>query len=187
MAPNPLPFRIQQQECTEWCWASVVSSVAVFVNSAQQPAQCEVVDREAFSPNDPSPGCCQARNSCNGGGTNNVCNRTGSIGLALQDYGLSQNPGAHVPSPADFATITQQIDLCCVVVFELVDRVHPQVAHVMVVTGYSGTDTLSLLDPAVAGAHYSYSYSELLDPVTAEGDLSGWRLNAFYMTVPGQC
>jgi hypothetical protein len=187
MSPNPLPFTIQPQECTEWCWAAVVSSVAVFVDSAQQPAQCEVLDREAFSPNDPSPGCCQAGNRCNGSGTNKVCNRTGSIGLALEDYGLTRNPAAHVPSATDFVTITQQIDLCCVVVFELVDRVHPQVAHVVVVTGYSGTDTLSIVDPADASALYSCSYSALLNPMPVGGDLSSWRLNAFYTTVPGQC
>ena len=186
MTPNPLPFTIQQQECTEWCWASVVCSVAAFVNAQEQPDQCEVVDREAFSPNDPSPGCCQSNNRCNGSGANKPCNRTGPIGFALQDYNLTQNPDGQVPTAADFLTIKQQIDLCCVVVIELIDRVHPEVAHVMVVIGYSGEDILRIVDPAVAGARYSYSYAALLNPVPVAGDLSSWRLSAFYTTVSGQ-
>jgi len=184
--PNPLPFKIQKQECSEWCWAAVVSSIAAFANSGVQPRQCEVVDSEAFSPHDPNPGCCKASNSCSSN-PKSVCNRTCAIGTALQDYNLTQNPAGQVPTPSDFATIKQQIDLCCAVVIQLVDRANPDLAHVMVVTGYSGTDKLFVADPADGSASHTYSYSALLNPHPTGGNYSSWRLAAFFTTVPGQC
>lgn len=186
MPSNPLPFKIQKQQCSEWCWAAVVSSIAAFANSAVQPEQCEVVDSEAFSPHDPSPGCCKANSSCSNN-PNSKCNRTCAIGVALQDYNLTENPAGQVPTPNDFATIKQQIDLCCAVVIQLVDLAHPDLAHVMVVTGYSGTDKLFVADPADGSASHTYSYAELLNPHPANGNHSSWRLAAFFTTVPGQC
>lgn len=185
MPQNPLPFSIQRQVCSEWCWAAVVSSIAAFVNSTQPPKQCEVVDREAFSPHDPSPGCCDATNRCVPANSNCICNRTGSIGGALQDYTLlTNNSDGQIPSASDFTTITQQIDQSCAVVIQVVDQANPFLAHVMVVSGYSGTDTLTIADPA-DGSSTQYSYSELLNP-TASGSHSRWRLSKFFTTISAQ-
>jgi hypothetical protein len=185
MPQNPLPFTIQTQECSEWCWAAVVSSIAAFVQSAQQPQQCEVIDQEAFSPHDPSPGCCDASNGCVPKNSSCVCNRTGSIGDALQDYTLLTNSSdGQVPSASDFTTITQQIDQSSAVVLLVVDEANSLLAHVMVVFGYSGADDLMIADPA-DGSSTHYSYSELLNP-PASGGHSRWRLSKFFTTVPAQ-
>jgi Papain-like cysteine protease AvrRpt2 len=184
MPQNPLPFNIQTQECSEWCWAAVVSSIAAFVNTIQPPQQCEIVDRDAFSPHDPSPGCCDGSNRCVPKNSGCICNRTGSIGDALQDYALVTNGSAgQVPSANDFTTIAQQIDQSCTVVIQVVDQANSFLAHVMVVFGYSGTDTLMVGDPA-DGSATQYSYSELLNPPATAGH-STWRLSQFFTTVPG--
>jgi hypothetical protein len=180
MAPNPLPFRIQEQQCTEWCWAAVVSSVAEFVNSDQQPQQCEIVDREAFSPNSPSPGCCKEANRCKAGDPSGICNAKGSVGLVLQDYGLTLDPSGEVPSPGAFAAIQQEVDNGRVVVIQVVARTHPGVAHVMVITGYSGDDSIFVADPADADSHLTYSYSALLSSLPGASD---WRLSKYFTTV----
>jgi hypothetical protein len=183
---NCLPFVIQDQQCSEWCWAAVVSSVATFVNSNQQPQQCEVVDREAFSPHNPTPGCCSASNRCIPKNLNCVCNRTGPVGFALQDYELTANPDGQMPSSNTFSIIAQQIDQLCVVVIQVFDRSTPVLAHVMVVVGYSGTDTLIVADPADAGSSHTYSYSELVNPDPAAESLSRWQLSRFFTLVPRQ-
>src|ERR1039457_695430 len=184
MPQNPLPFSIQTQECSEWCWAAVVSSIAAFVQSAQQPQQCEVIDQEAFSPHDPSPGCCDTSNRCVPNNSKCPCNRTGSVGTALQDYGLTASPQGQVPSPGDFGTIPHQIDQSSVVVMQVVDRSDPNLAHVMVAYGYSGTDDLFVADPC-DGSSTHYSYSGLLNP-SATGNHSRWRLSKFFTTIPVQ-
>src|SRR5204863_1941574 len=113
---------------------------------------------------DPSPGCCAANNRCAAKNSNCICNRTGSIGDALQDYSLLTNtPGGEIPTAEDFTTITQQIDKSCVVVIQVVDQANPILAHVMLVFGYSGTDTLLVGDPA-DGSSTQYSFAELLSP-----------------------
>ena len=185
MPQNPLPFSIQAQECSEWCWAAVVSSIAAFAQSAQQPKQCEVIDQEAFSPHDPSPGCCDAGNRCVPKNSSCVCNRTGPVGDALQDYGLlTGSSQGQVPSSSDFDTITQQIDQSCAVVVQVADQSNSDLVHVMVSYGYSGTDTLIVGDPG-DGSSTQYSYSELLNPPVTGGH-SRWRLSKFFTTVPGQ-
>lgn len=185
MAPNPLPFNIQDQTCTEWCWAAVVSSIAQFVNAAAQPQQCEVVDREAFSPNLPSPGCCNAGNSCKDD-PNGACNRSGAIGPALVDYNLSDNMSGQVPTANDFSTIAQQIDLGCAVVLELSEIANPTFAHVVVAIGYSGEDDLIIADPADASSCRVQSYSAMLNPGGPSGSFAGWRISLFFTTLPGQ-
>ncbi len=185
MAQNPLPFNIQEQECSEWCWAAVVSSIAVFVNASQQPRQCEVVDNEAFSPSVPSPGCCSETNRCISKDSQCPCNTTGPIGSALADYGvITGSMDGQVPSLGDFLTITGQIAQSSVVVIQVEDKSNADLSHAMVVYGYSGTDTLKVADPA-DGSCSQYSYSELLDP-PGNGSHSRWRLSRFFTTVPPQ-
>jgi hypothetical protein len=187
MAPNPLPFLMQPQECTEWCWAAVVSSVAAFVGADQQPQQCEIVDREAFSPGNPSPGCCKQANRCTPGMTNQICNCRGNVGIVLADYNLTTDPSGQVPTGSDFASIQGQIDGCSVVVIQVVDRSNPGMEHVMVITGYSDDDTVCVADPAEADTQLTYSYSALLSPIAGPSGDSNWQLVKLFMTIPGAC
>lgn len=183
MPQNPLPFTIQTQQCSNWCWAAVVSSIATFANSPQQPQQCAVVDQEAFSPHDPSPGCCDPGNACVPKGSTCACNRTCSVESALQDYGLltGSNDG---PTTGDFAAITQQIDESSVVVLQVVDRSNSDFVHAMVAYGYSGSDNLQIADPAT-GACKGYSYQQLVSP-SGDANLSRWQLQKFFTTSPAQ-
>jgi hypothetical protein len=181
MPQNPLPFTIQTQQCSNWCWAAVVSSIAAFANASQQPQQCEVVDQEAFSPNDPSPGCCDPGNACVPKDSSCPCNRTCSVETALQDYGLLTG-STDGPSTDDFAAITQQIDQSAVVVLQVVDRSNADLVHAMVAYGYLGPDNLQIADPA-SGASKIYSYRQLLEP-SGDVNLSNWQLQKFLTTSP---
>ena len=184
MPRNPLTFSIQTQECSEWCWAAAVSSIASFVNSPQLPGQCEVVDKQCFDPVfAPSPGCCLANNRCVPKNAQCICNQTSSIGRALSAYNLlTGSAEGQIPSAGDFDTITRQIDQSCVVVIQVVDRSNPELVHVMVVFGFSGLDDLMIGDP-MDGNSSHYSYSHLI--AAPGGSPSGWQLLKFFTTVPG--
>ncbi len=184
MAPNPLPFRMQLQGCTEWCWAAVVSSVASFVNAPQQPQQCEIVDAEAFSPNNPSPGCCKPENRCTSIQSSQACNCRGNVGIVLGDYNLTNDSTGQVPAAGDFDTIAQQIDACSVVVIQVVDRTNPAIQHVLAITGYGDQDTVCVADPADPDTQFTYSYSALLSPGS---NSCNWRLLRMFTTIPGPC
>lgn len=181
MAQNPLPFRMQLQGCTEWCWAATVASVAAFVRPDQAIQQCEIVDQEAFSQSNPSPGCCKAENRCRAGQTNQACNCRGNVGIALGDFNLTNDPDGQVPDITDFSSIKQQIDASSIVVIQVVDRTNPAIQHVMAVTGYKDDDTVCVADPADPQTQFTYSYSALLG---ANPNSCNWRLLRMFMTVP---
>jgi len=163
----------------------MVSSVAVFVNAEEQPQQCEIVDQEAFSPGDPSPGCCKQENRCGAGQANQVCNCRGNVGSVLGDYNLTNDPSGRIPTADDFEAITQQIDASSVVVIQVVDSENAAIAHVMAITGYSGNDTVCVVDPADTDSLFTYSYSNLLNPMPGAPSNSNWRLVRLFTTIPG--
>lgn len=43
--PNPLPFSMQVQEQTEWCWAATAASVSAYYDVAPVLTQCEVASK----------------------------------------------------------------------------------------------------------------------------------------------
>ena len=65
-----IPFDIEQQRCTEWCWAAVVAAVCRAYGDDGSPGQCEIASL-IFGPNictrcdcvaDPFASCNQPRN-----------------------------------------------------------------------------------------------------------------------------
>lgn len=183
MPQNPLPFTIQPQQCSEWCWAAVVSSIASFVRSPQQPQQCEIVDNQCFDPVfAASPGCCNAENQCIPKDKPCLCNQTSSVGRALTKYNLlTGEPDGQDPTAGGFQAITQQIDQGSVVVLQVVDRSNSDLVHVVIAYGFSGSDDLKIADPA-DGASAHYSYTQLVSP-SADAALSGWQLQRLFTTV----
>lgn len=187
MAGHSLPFQIQTQECDEWCCAAAVSSVAAFVKADQQPRQCEIVDSAAFSPNNPSPGCCDPANRCIPGMPNQACNCRGNVGIVLSNYNLTADSLGQSPTAIDFATITQQIDACSVVVIQVVDRTNPAIEHVMVIWGYGDNGSVCVADPADTGTLFTYTYSDLVTLMPSAPNNCNWRLVRLFLTIPGLC
>jgi hypothetical protein len=164
-----------------------VSSVASFVGADPQPQQCEIVDKEAFSPSNPSPGCCQQANRCTSGQGNPICNCRGNVGIVLGDYNLTADQSGKNPTASDITTIKEAIDACSVVVIQVVDRTHPGIEHVMVITGYSDDDTVYVADPAEADTQFTYSYSALLSPMPGGPNNPNWQLVKLFTAIPGTC
>ena len=77
-----LPFEVQSQQESEWCWAAVSTSIALFYAPSGAVTQCEVVDQQL-----------NRTDCCANPGSNN-CNQTGYLDQALQYVGcLSSEKG----------------------------------------------------------------------------------------------
>ncbi len=63
---NPLNFTIEQQICSEWCWAAVASAVCKCYNDPDAPSQRDVVDIVLGAPSGSQCNCEEAPSSpCN--------------------------------------------------------------------------------------------------------------------------
>lgn len=90
-----LDFSMQAQQQTNWCWAAVSTSVALFYDPASTWTQCAVANGEL------------GRNDCCGTGASGPCNVYGFLGSSLNRVGhLASQTG----SSSTFATVRAEID-----------------------------------------------------------------------------
>ncbi|HZI58164.1 MAG TPA: papain-like cysteine protease family protein [Verrucomicrobiae bacterium] len=78
------PFKIQQQEQTQWCWAAAAASICVFYEDATAQKQCELANRFLE----------EMRNGvdCCANGSSNDCNLPFDLSDALRHLGHMQAP-----------------------------------------------------------------------------------------------
>ena len=90
-----LDFSMQHQQQTNWCWAAVSTSVALFYNPASTWTQCAVANGELN------------RNDCCGAGAAGACNVYGFLGSSLTRVGhLDHQTG----STATFAQVQTEVN-----------------------------------------------------------------------------
>lgn len=90
-----LDFSMQHQQQTNWCWAAVSTSVALFYDPASTWTQCAVANGEL------------GRTDCCGTGASGPCNVYGFLGSSLTRVGhLDHQTG----SSQTFATVRTEID-----------------------------------------------------------------------------
>jgi len=115
-----LPFVMQMQRQTYWCWAAVATSVSLFYDSASNWTQCLVANGELGRTD-----CCQS------GGANPRCNDTGIYVSSLQLVGHFDH---EVNSPVTFAEIQGEVDasrpLCAGIVWS------GGMGHFVAIVGY---------------------------------------------------
>src|SRR5580658_3141266 len=73
--PVTLPFEVQTQLESEWCWAAVSTSVALYYTPTSTVTQCAVVNQQLGRSD-----CCSNPSSSN-------CNQPGYLDQALQFVG----------------------------------------------------------------------------------------------------
>ena len=90
-----LDFAMQHQQQTNWCWAAVATSVALFYDPASTWTQCGVANGEL------------SRNDCCGAGANGPCNVYGFLDSSLTRVGhLDHMTG----SSSTFAQVQTEIN-----------------------------------------------------------------------------
>lgn len=97
---NKLPFAMQSQQQTEWCWAAVAASVAGYFGSAGPSGglwqQCDVVNSEL------------AQSTCCVNGASAACNNPWYLDRALSLVG--HLAGSPTPGAIPFANVQGEVD-----------------------------------------------------------------------------
>jgi hypothetical protein len=124
-----LPFTVQHQLQSQWCWAAVTSSVA---NYYKNPAwtQCRIVNDRL------------GQTVCCGQGSSAACNRPWYLDQALSRVGDLEN---YIASPLSLAQIRTEIDAGRPVGVRIGWRNGG--GHFVAIGGYSGQNIVDVHDP----------------------------------------
>lgn len=141
--PGALPFQIQVQQQTQWCWAAVAASVTDYFNAANGgavKAQCELASDYA------KPSDCCADPAAEG------CNEPSALETVLGDIGHLEEDVEGRMEFADIVTeiATRKSPVCCKIAWtEDLD------GHYVVIMGChdDASQDVIVLDPAEASPH----------------------------------
>lgn len=130
-----LDFAMQHQQQTNWCWAAVSTSVALFYDAASTWTQCAVANGEL------------GRSDCCGTGASGPCNVYGFLGSSLTRVGhLDHQSGAS----ATLADVQAEVDagrpLCVRTAWS------GGGAHFLAIIGYRMLDDMLAVDDPWYGA-----------------------------------
>lgn len=132
---NPLPFAMQTQQATNWCWAATAASVLAYYDGVGAPNQCSLASQYVAVPYCPPPPISD---------TGWLGNQIFSLADVLQHEG--HLAAGITPGALDFADIIQDIDNCrpvCIHVATAPD------GHFLAIIGYedNGQDEVYVCDP----------------------------------------
>jgi hypothetical protein len=141
LAWHRLDFAMQHQQQTNWCWAAVSTSVALFYDPASTWTQCLVANGEL------------GRNDCCGDGASGPCNVYGFLASSLTRVGHLDHS---VGSSSTFAQVQTEIDagrpLCARTAWS------GGGAHFLAIIGYRILDQmLAVDDPWYGKSDVSYT------------------------------
>ena len=138
-----LAFRMQHQQHTNWCWAAVATSVAVFYNPKTKWTQCGVVNRKLGMRS-----CC--------GKHGRKCNKIGHLQESLKLVGHGERPFPYIQGKVPFGRARAEIDAGRPVAVRTQWR-GSEIGHVLAIVGYhSGLEMLAVDDPTYGRSHVHY-------------------------------
>jgi hypothetical protein len=159
-----LPFRMQHQEQTQWCWAAVTASVADFYN---QPGwrQCQIVET------------CRGTSGCCTQGSSSACNQPWFLDQSLSRTGDLSD---YLARSLSWSEVQAEIEAGRPVGVRIG---WPMGGHFVAIDGYSGTGTLDIQDPWFN--HSTVSYQEFRTAYLGNGKWShSYRTRAGSGTTP---
>lgn len=138
-----LDFRMQRQMHSNWCWAAVATSVALFYNPKSKWTQCGVAERYLH------------QRHCCGKHVNGECNQTGHLQEVLPLVGHAAEP-AYVEGKIPFTRAQQEIDAGRPLGVRTLWR-DGEGAHFLAIIGYHrGLKMLTVADPIFGQSHVHY-------------------------------
>lgn len=138
-AQKALPFTMQHQSQTNWCWAAVTASIATFLKN-QGWTQCRVVNEDL------------GQSSCCGNGDSSQCNVPYFLDKALTHVG---NLASYVANPLPIARVESEIDGGRPIGVRI--GWSSGGGHFVAVTGYSGTSIVDVQDPWFGPSTHDYT------------------------------
>jgi hypothetical protein len=138
-----LDFGMQHQLHSNWCWAAVATSVALFYDPNSQWTQCGVVNRT------------KGKRGCCGKGVSRDCNSIGHLQKTLQLVGHGRRPSYH-RGKILFSRAWQEIDAGRPIGVRTQWR-GSKIGHVLAIIGYHrGLELLTVADPHYGRSHVHY-------------------------------
>jgi hypothetical protein len=165
---NPLIFPIQQQICSEWCWASVAAAVCACYQDPDAPDQRGVV---SLVNGDDSGDCgCDQDSSL-------PCNQPKDLSFVLSKI---LHRGAKLGSP-QFSDITDEIDQGQPIVVQVELSESAAAGHAIAIYGYTDQGCVLIADPMHAGDNISVAFADLVNG-TSSTFHGTWR--SAFKTIP---
>ncbi len=147
-----LEFSIEQQLCSEWCWAAVTAAICSCYGDENAPDQRAVVDMIVGGGAGSGCGDCQKDPSL-------PCNTPWSVIAALADSNV-RHAGASSPFN-QFSDVVTQIAKCRPIVVEVALEESAASIHAIVIYGYSDDGKVLIADPMRAGDKISVDFGQL--------------------------
>lgn len=170
MPTNPLPFQLEQQECSEWCWASVAIGIGQFYMDSNCPnQQCQLasnilkVGKDCCDDCDCSPGSFEP------------CNQPKNLGFVLDRIGHGRDGNDGLPS-MKFSEIQKEIDSGHPIAVSIQWQEPAAPGHAIVIYGYSENQNLIIADPkAPPGTVITVPLNNFRYPEVGGSLIGNWR------------
>lgn len=171
MASNSLRFEIEQQLCTQWCWAAVTASIVKFF-SEEGPDQCQLVNQIIK----PGKDCCKDC-QCSDPDVSEPCNEAANVGSALLKLNHGRDIGNGVPKgEIDWEDLQSEIDSGQPIVVSIAWQgpLRGQ-SHAVVIYGYTDDRKVLLADPMRPGTVVTCSFDDFQFPSTDGKSVGSWN------------
>jgi hypothetical protein len=146
---NPLKFPLQQQFCTEWCWAAVAAAVCACYKDDDAPDQRGVV---SLVNQDDSGNCtCNTDSSL-------TCNQPHDLSVVLAAV---NHLGDELEAP-QFSDITAEIDRGHPIVVQVEFAEAAASGHAVAIYGYTTAGSVYIADPMHAEDTITATFDDLV-------------------------
>lgn len=139
--PANLLFQLDEQNCTEWCWAAVATGIGEFYHDADCPQQqCQLVSNILQVGKD----CCE---NCNcSAATREPCNQPQNLGFVLNQirHGRDDNDGLPIMKLSE---IQKEINAGRPIAVSVEWQEPAAPGHAIVIHGYTDDGMLLIADP----------------------------------------
>ena len=153
---SSLNFTIEQQQCSEWCWAAVTAAVCRCYGDATPTRQCEVANLVLKLPIDNCTDCdCQNNPSA-------ACNQPKNLALALDAVQHDRGNPVDGISTLAFEDVKDDIDNGRPIVVRVTLEESVASGHAVAIYEYTDDGMVSIADPMHAGNKISVRFADFV-------------------------
>ncbi len=170
MPTNPLAFQLDEQKCSEWCWASVTTGIGQFYRDPDCPQQqCQLVSNILQL----GKNCCEDCD-CTPGSLE-PCNQPQNLGFVLNRIGHGRDGTDGLPI-MEFSEIQQEIKDGHPIAVSIQWQEPAAPGHAIVIYGYTDDRNLIIADPkAPTGSVITVAFDNFTYPEVGGSLLGSWK------------
>jgi peptidase C39-like protein len=171
VASNPLEFHLEEQECSEWCWAATAVAVGKFYHDPARPQQqCQFVSQVLQL----GKNCCEECDCTPG--SFEPCNQSQNLGFALDQIGHGRD-GTDGLSTMQFSEIQDEINTGHPICVSIEWQEPAAPGHAIVIYGYDEVKKLLFIaDPkAPSGTPITIPFDDFTYPEFGGPGRGSWK------------